>query len=473
MKSKAGLIILAIFVAEVAATFEGAMLYAALPTLIREFGDPVMAGWLMTAHNLIGAVSCVLAGRIGDIYGRRRVMLLLLAVATFGSILSALTSEFALVMVGRSLQGLSVAVLPLSIGILRESLPANKVPVAVGLMTTAMSVGVVIGMVLGGVIVDHMNWHMLFVVSAVLLAASYGLCRAFVPEIPGSPPKNPIDWVEGLLPAPAIGMLLLGISLTKSLGWADTSVLSLIAGGLVLMAYWAHRSLGAKEPFIDLRLLGSRNIALASLCTIMLGLGSAQMVMLFSMYVQGPAWTGAGLGLSATIAGVVKLPSNLLSLAVGPLAGWIMLKAGMRVPIVLGATVALMGWILALLMPSTVYQVIGILIVVSAGTTMLNAAIPNVIVASTPEQRTSEAIGANSVIRSFMSAIGVQIITVLLARHMMTEPGGTAQFPTEGGYRLAMGWIAMVSAVAGVLGLFITVKKKLKGDGGAEREQAA
>ena len=185
-------IIVPLFLADIAATFESAMLYAALPTLIRQFGDPITAGWLVTMHMLIGAAAGVLVGRIGDIKGRKPVMLAMLAVATIGSIMSAVTTNFAIVLAGRALQGLSVAVIPLSIGIIRESLPKDRVPVAVGLMTTGSGVGVAIGLVLGGAIVDNLNWHWLFAVSALFLAISYLSVVAWIPLRPGNPPKQPI-----------------------------------------------------------------------------------------------------------------------------------------------------------------------------------------------------------------------------------------------------------------------------------------
>ena len=197
MKSGYSSIISALFLAEIAATFESAMLYAALPTLISEFGDPITAGWLVTMHMLIGAAAGVLVGRMGDMFGRKRMTLWMLVMATIGSIMSAATNNFGVVLAGRALQGLSVAVIPLSIGIIRESLSKERVPVAVGLMTTGSGVGVAVGLILGGLIVDNLNWHWLFVVSAILLAASWVAIKFCVPVKPGIPPKEPIDWVEG------------------------------------------------------------------------------------------------------------------------------------------------------------------------------------------------------------------------------------------------------------------------------------
>lgn len=467
-------IISALFMAEIAATFESAMLYAALPTLIREFGDPITAGWLVTMHMLIGAAAGVLVGRMGDIRGRKSMMLLMLVIATIGSIMSALTTNFGVVLAGRALQGLSVAVIPLSIGIIRESLPKERVPVAVGLMTTGSGVGVAIGLVLGGMIVDNLNWHWLFVVSAILLAMSWVAVKIWVPGKPGIPPKAPIDWVEGLLPAPGIMAMLYGVSQSKAFGWADPQVWGTIAAGALVMVYWARRSLRATEPFVDLRLLASRNVALANLLTICLGLGTMQVVLVFSTFTQSPPWTLAGLGLSATVAGLAKLPSNILSFFAGPLSGWLTKTMGDRRTVVIGTVLAVVGWVVGMGLPSTLTEVIAILCVISFGTTILNAAIYNVIVGAVPEARTGEAIGTIAVTRGMAAAIGAQVIAVLLATATLTEPSSGAQLPSPEGFRLTMGWIALLTAVGTGLALFLSPHRKVAPDTeAAAREQAA
>ncbi|MDG2004073.1 MAG: MFS transporter [Novosphingobium sp.] len=459
MRTGPNWVVAAMFISLTAATFESAMLYAALPTLIRDFGDPIMAGWLVTMHALIGSGTCIVVGRFGDIRGRRGVILALIALAGIGSVMSAVTADYAIVLVGRALQGFSIGVMPLAMSVLRDSLPRERVPVAVGLMTTAQGMGVAIGLVLGGWIVDNFNWHWLFAFSAVLLAIAWIAVWLFVPSRPGIPPKEPIDWVEGLLPVPGISSMLLGISLSKSNGWIDYQVIGLIVIGIAIMAYWARRSLRAKEPFIDLRILAIRNVAVINVMAVLLGMGTMQIVFLFSTFTQAPTWTMAGLGLSAFVAGMAKLPSNFLSFFAGPLNGLVMTKFGNRVPVVGGALLAATGWMLALPLPDTIIGVVALLCVISFGSSALNAAMPAVIVTSVPEGRTSEAIGTMSVLRGMAAAIGAQLIAVSLASNMVTEPGGTVQFPSATGFRITMAWIGGLTFIAAFAGLFLKARQ--------------
>lgn len=468
MRANPNAIIASVFLAEVSATFETSMLYAALPTLIRTFGDPITAGWLVTMHMLIGTVACVVAGRLGDMYGRQRVMLILLAVAALGSLISAVSTNFGIVLFGRALQGFASAAIPLSIGILRENLPQERLPVAVGLMTTAQGMGVAVGLVLGGVIIDNLNWHWLFAMSGLLLVVSWLVIRAIVPSRPGTPPKEKIDWVEGLLPAPAIGAVLLGLSLSKTYGWGDPRCWAVASAGAALMVIWAQRSLKAREPFINLRLLGERNIAVANICAILLGLGSSQIVFVFSTYMQAPAWTMAGLGFSATLAGFAKLPSNVLSFFAGPLAGFLTVKHSVRLPIVAGGIMAAIGWLIGMSLPNTLVSMIALLCVISFGTSVLNAALPIAIVGAAPEDRTSEAIGTMSVIRGMCAAVGTQMIAVILATDTVTAPGGGAAFPSPAAYHLTMACIAALALAAGLAGLLLAVRKPVQEPAPAE-----
>jgi MFS family permease len=461
MRSEYRNAIIALLIAQVAAVFEVSMIFAALPTLIREFGDPVTAVWLLTIHTLVGSGAALMAGRLGDIYGRKRVMQWMVFGAVLGSTLSAVTGFFALVLVGRMLQGLASATLPLSIGILRESLPSERVPVAIGFMTTAQGIGTALGLVLGGYIIDNFDWQWLFAASAVLLLVANVVVAVWIPARPGTPPKEPIDWVEGVLPLPGITAMLLGISLSKESGWLNPLVLGLVALGISILFIWGRRSLRAREPFIDLRLMASRNVAITNVMITCLSMGTLQIAMISSTYMQSPAWTMAGLGLSATLAGLVKLPSNVTSFVAGPFCGWLQKRSGIRIPVLVGAGLSTAGWLLTLSLPSTIIAMIALLCLISFGSTMLNTSIPNIIVESVPENRTSEAIGGMRVVMSMALAIGAQITALMLSTDPAIAPNG-AELPSPFGFRLAIGWIAALTVLAGLVSLFLKLSHENK-----------
>ena len=431
------------------------MVYAALPRLIGVFGDPNKAGWLVTGHLIVGAGSALIAARMGDLRGRKKVMLALLSVAALGSLISAVSTSFWAVLAGRSMQGIIGAMLPLGIGVAREAFRAEKVPLGVGLIVTASSVGSAAGLIVGGAIIDNFDWHWLFAAGAIMLTVSLTAVWLFVPQTPGAAPDHPIDWIDGLLPVSGIVALVLAISLSKAIGWGDPRVLALLAAGLAIMAAWAWRNLRTRFPLINLRLLAERNVAIAIIVSIFMSLGTYHVMLLFAPLMQAPTWTVVGLGMSATMAGFIKLPSNLLAFTAGPLAGWIASRFNNRAAMIIGSCFGLAGWGLTSLMPDSVFELILLLCLISYGTTMLMTGCLNLVALSVPQASTSEAIASLSVVRTMFMAIGSQMIAVILSTQTITEPGGTAKFPGPGAYQTTIIWIALTVAAGLVSALFV------------------
>lgn len=457
-------IVFALFLVEVAANFESSMVFAALPKLMAEFGDVVLVGWLVTVHGLVATAATLLVGRIGELHGVRRIMLVVLALAAMGSLLSAVSGNFAVLLAGRSIQALCAAALPLAIGLVRATLPPDKVPSGVGMITSGAAGGAAGGLVLGGVIVDNLDWRWIFAASFILLVLSWVAVRACIPEQPRRALPVRVNWFEGLLPIPGIVAILLVISYAPRLGFTDGRVLALLGGGAVILAAWVRTTLRSPEPFVNLRLLAVRQVAVANVISVLTALGTMQIILVFSTYMQAPRWTMAGLGLSATLAGMAKLPSNVLSLFAGPFSGWLSHRAGNRAALVAGAALVSAGWCAALTLPETLPAMIVLICAISFGTTMLFAAIPNSIVAAVPEERVSEMIGSMIVIRGLFMSIGAQIVLVLLATQTVSH--GTAVFPSQTGFRIAIAWILALSAAAALAGLFFLGRSSPAGEPG-------
>src|SRR5207245_586750 len=170
---------------------------------------------------------------LGDMFGRKRVMLVVLVLAALGSLVSALSADLFWVIFGRALQGVSAAILPLCFGLVRENLPAANVPVGVGIITATATVGAGAGLILGGLIIATLTWRWIFYCSGGLAVVSTVFMVIFVPPSPRRYTGEGIDVMGGVLFVPAIAALLLAISKGKSWGWSDARTLGLIAGSVV------------------------------------------------------------------------------------------------------------------------------------------------------------------------------------------------------------------------------------------------
>lgn len=455
----------ALWIAEITGSFETAMIYAAQRALTDDLGDPVRVGWLITSYLLIGAGAAALAGRLGDIFGRRRLMLAMLTVGCIGSLMSALSVNYPMLLAGRCLQGLTGAILPLCVGLVRENLPPRKVPMGIGLMISGASAGTACGLVIGGMIVDHFSWHGVFLASAIFGAIAFLAILLCVPKSPRIRTEGRQDWLGGVLFVPAIFAVLLAITSGPKWGLLDPRTLLCLIGGLILLLLWVIASLRASTPLFDVRLFLNRKVFVVNAVTALVAMSTLQITLVFSLLLQAPLWTGIGLGATATIAGLTKLPSNMTSLAAGPLAGWMTSRGGGRTTMITGGLLTAAGWILAMIYNDSIVVIGLILILISFGTTMQFAVGPTILTEAVPPERTSEAAGMMTVMRQAFLGIGAQMVSVLLATSTVGSPDGAARYPTQGAFMLTMGVIIAICLAATLLALALPRDQGAEADG--------
>lgn len=439
-------LVVALWIAELTGSFETAMILAGLKVLIAEFGDPVKVGWLVTGYLIVGAAVAAIVGRLGDLYGRRRVLCIVLAIGAFGSLISAFSTSFAMLLTGRILQGATGAILPLCIGLVRENVSPERTPMTIGLMISGASLGTATGLVLGGVIVDQWSWHGLFFASAALCSAALAGVLVLVPRSQALPASGPTDWLSGLLFAPGVILLLLYVSAGPRLGWLDPLALGALGGGIGLVAWWWRHSWRSPAPLISVRAFTDRTVAVGGAVTALVAMSTLQVAVFFSLLLQAPKWTAAGLGLSATAAGLAKLPSNISSTFAAPLGGWLAGRGGGRLAMIAGGLITSTGWGLVLLDASSVTIIVAELIVISFGATILFAVAPTIIAQASPPDRVSEIAGLLTVIRQLFLGIGAQLVTTLLALETVTR--GSERYPSPYAYQITVAAIIAVSLIA-------------------------
>lgn len=450
------LLLLALMIGEITGSFETGMMFAALPTMNKVYSDPAGVGWLITAFLLVGAASAAVCGRLGDMFGRSRILLLVLCLAALGSVISALAPSLEWVIAGRALQGLSQATFPLAAGIVRENLPETKVPIGISYILATATISAGLGVWLGGLVVDHAPWQSLFYLSGAMGAVSAILVVFFVPASPRGIRQPDIDIFGGMLFVPAIAMVLLAITRGKSWGWTSPVVLGLLFGGVVLIAIWWRYEWNHRNPLINVRLLVDRKLALTNLSMFLFGLGSSQMMLVLVLLLQQPVWTGVGLGLSASIAGFTKLPSNLTSAITGPMGGHFAARRGARPVLILGCIIYALTWFALAFSHDNYWVILGIVIVWGTAGGLCMPGLNNLVVEAVPKGRTSEAIGVLVVVRTTATGIGNQLIVTLLATATLSDPSrGPGVYPTPGAYDLTLGAITLVAMTAILVAMVI------------------
>ena len=228
MKRSATRVLIALVIGESVSSFEGAMIFAAMGALYRTFNDPILIGWIITAFVLVNAATTAIGARLGDLFGRRRVLLICLVLAAVGSLISALSTHAWGVILGRGVQGLAGPILPLCYGLIRENLAEERVPFGIGLISATAIFTAGIGFMLGGVIADSYSWQGVFFFSA---GAALIAVPVIVFNVPRSTPvesREPLDLMGGILFIAPLTALLFAVGKLKAWGWDDPRTVILV-----------------------------------------------------------------------------------------------------------------------------------------------------------------------------------------------------------------------------------------------------
>jgi EmrB/QacA subfamily drug resistance transporter len=401
--------------------------------------------WVLTAYLLSASVATPLLGRLGDIHGKERVLVAVLVVLAAGTLMSALATSLPVLIAGRVVQGIGGGIFPLAFGIIRDEFPRERVAGGIGLMSAILGIGGGAGIVLAGVIVQHLSYHWLFWFPLVAVAVAAVAAALFVPESPVKAPAR-ISWGAAALLSGGLAAVLLAVSQASSWGWGSARMLGLAAAGLVLLAAWVRVELVSPQPLVDMRVMRLRGVWTTNLVGFLLGFGMFGSFILVPQLAELPASTGYGFGASVTAAGLFLLPSTLAMLLVGPMAGRLEHRFGSKPPLVAGAAFAAAAFVLLALAHGARADIYISSALLGIGIGLAFAAMANLIVIAVPPDQTGVATGMNTIMRSIGGALGTQVIASVLAANVVTSTG----LPAERGFTIAF-WLAAAALAVSVV----------------------
>ena len=415
----------------------------ALPEIQDELGTTAnAAAWILTAYLLSASITTPILGRLGDMFGKEKVLVWALVALAVGTVICALSTSIAPMLAGRALQGVGGALFPLAFGIIRDEFPAARVAGGIGLISALLGIGGGLGIVLAGPIVDAFGYHWLFWLPLVpTLVALIGTI-IWVPESPVKTPGK-INWTGAALLSAWLVCGLLGVTEGPTWGWGDPRVLGLLAAAVLLAWAWIANERRAKEPLVDMRMMALRGVWTVNLAAFLVGAGMYSSFVLIPTFVETSRSAGYGFGASVTGAGLFMLPSTLTMLIAGPIGGRLSNKVGARALLVTGCVFLMVAFIMLAVAHERPIEVYVATALMGFGIGLAFAALANLIVEVVSPHQTGVATGMNTVMRTVGGAVGTTIGGALLTA---TVVGGT---PTESGFTEAFA----VSAGAGVLAL--------------------
>ncbi|HYJ49870.1 MAG TPA: MFS transporter [Microbacterium sp.] len=425
-----------------------------LPELLDASRDDT--AWVVTSTLLAAAVITPISGRLGDMYGKRRIVLVLLAVMVVGSVIAALSPGIIGVIVGRTLQGAIVGVVPLGISILRDVLHENRVDSAIALISATLGVGGALGLPISAVITERSDWHLLFWVAAILGAVVFVLVVWIVPvSVLRTAGRFDFIGAAGL----AVGLIgiLLAISRGNEWGWASPAVLASGLGGLLVLLLWGWFELRIPEPLLDLRVAARPAVLLTNIASVAMGFSLFASNVVYPQMLELPVATGAGFGLSLLAAALIVAPSGLVMMLLSPIAGRLARRTGPKLLLLLGAFSLLLAYVFTLLFSSEVWHILVANILIGAGIGFGYASMPMLIMRSVPQSETGASNGLNALFRSLGTSTAAAVVGAVLATYSVDFEGVPVPTPTAFTLSLVLGGAAAIIAL--VVALFIPSKR--------------
>ncbi|MGY1747568.1 MFS transporter [Blastococcus sp. SYSU D00695] len=427
------------------------MLNPVLPTLQRELGTTQAdVAWVLTANFLSAAVCTPILGRLGDMVGKKRVFVAALAALAVGSLLAGLATSLPVMIVARVVQGAGGGVLPLAFGIIRDEFPREKIPGAVGGISSLMAVGGAIGTVLAGPIVDGLGYHWLFFLPMVVVTAAAIGAHLVIPES-RERAGGSVNLPAAVLLSGWLVCLLLSVSRAPEWGWGSPRVLGLLAGGVALLVAWVVVEDRARQPLVDMRMMRVRGVWTANLVGLLFGAAMYAGFAFIPQFLQTPEVSGYGLGASITASGLVLLPQSAASFLTGFASGHLVARFGSKHALIAGALLCSAGFALFALVGHSLWQVSLIGVLMGVGFGLAFSAMANLVVAAVPPSQTGVASGMNANIRTVGGAVGTALLASVVTADLQPATG----LPAESGYTTAFLLAAGSLLLAGLAGLLV------------------
>jgi len=401
--------------------------------------------WVLTAYLLSASVATPLLGRLGDMHGKQRLLVVVLALLSVGALISALSSTLTVMLVGRVIQGAAGGIFPLAFGIIRDEFPRERIAGGIGLMSALLGVGGGLGVVLAGPIVDNLSYHYLFWLPLIPILVATAATYLVVPESPIRVPGR-INWVAACLMSAGLVLVLVAVSETATWHWLSAKTLICMLAGFVLLALWVRSESRSDQPLVDMRMMRIRGVWTTNVVAFLLGFGMYASFILVPQFVETPDGHGYGFGATVTEAGLSLLPATVAMLVLGSLTGRLEKRFGSKPPLLAGGLCSFAAFALLAIAHSAQWQIYVAMFLLGSGIGLAFAAMANLIIENVGPAETGVATGMNAVTRTVGGAFGGAAVASVLAR---TVPSGGG-FPTEHAYVEAF-VLCAVALLAGVV----------------------
>jgi MFS family permease len=427
------------------------MVFPALPVFQREFGETAAwTTWVLTGFIVSAAIATPILGRLGDQFGKERMLLVSLGLFLAGCLGAAFAWDLWSLIGFRVISGAGGALFPLAFSIIRDEMPPEKVKVGIGLISAVWGIGGGFGIVASGVIVDHFSWRLLFLLGSIPVAIAIALVHRYVPESPVRSPSR-VDVPGALLLSGALLSFMVALTEGDHWGWASPPVLGLLALSAAFFAVWGLVESRSSSPMVDLHMLVHRPVLLTNVASLASGFALFNCFLLIPAFVQTSGEHGYGFGASATKAGLFLLPSSIAMLFSGPLAGLVGRHIGSKWPLVAGMLISGLSAAMFAGAHDEAWHLYVASALLGLGVGAAFAAMAALIADHVDADEMGVASGVNTLIRLIGSVTGGQVAAALLTAKTLE---GTS-IPAESAYTISFALSAVAAVASAAIALRI------------------
>jgi MFS family permease len=447
------------------------MLIPAIPDLIRDFGISYsMSSWILTTYLIAGAIMTPITGKLSDIYGRKKVLLIIMAVYVVGVSLGGFVTNIYEMLGVRVIQGIGMSMFPIAFGIIRELFPRNKLAIGQGIISSMFATGAVIGLVAGGHLIQNFGWKSTFFsvipISIALLVVIARFIHVAEPylhiksEKTGESGNNrrKIDIQGAITLTVSVSSFLMALTMVENGDSSDSfTLMGLLVIGIVYLVLFTIIEKRSISPLVNLKILANKTILPANIMIMIVGMSMFMVFQTIPVLVRSPS--PLGFGEDPIMTSNVQLPFAIVLLIFGPTAGLIVSKLGSTKPIILGSIISTIGFASLYLYHSTEFAVSIDLAILSTGLSLTNVGAMNVIMLASPRKDIGASLGMSTLIRIIGASIGPAMAGMYMQTHQTSLPGIIGVFPTSDSYVLIFFTATLISCSS--MGLALTLRRQM------------
>ncbi|HZE77501.1 MAG TPA: MFS transporter [Nitrososphaeraceae archaeon] len=464
------------------------MLLPAIPDIIKEFHISYnMASWILTAYLIAGAVMTPISGKLSDMYGRKKIILIIMMIYVVGICLGGISRDINFLIIVRIIQGIGVSMFPIAFGIIRDQLPPEKLAIGVGIFSSMFAAGSVIGLAAGGSIIENLGWRATFLSIIPFAIGLWIIIRRFIYDIPypsqlsqngariqaqkqrldghtnvgsvSSKSTQSIDISGAITLAVTVTSFLLALSYLKT-GNNNTifpfQIMYFITAGSISLILFIFIEKRAKSPLIDFKLITNKIILPANILLTISFLTMFTVYQTIPVLVRSPYPVGLG-GNASTTAGI-QIPFMIVFLLFAPSSGFIISKLGNTNPTIIGSIIGTVGFFSIFMLHSTGFLLAVNLSVIAVGLSLIQVGGFNIVLESTPRELSGTSLGTTVLLNLIGGAVGPAVAGIFMQTNQVFVRAAGGYFPSSQSYELIFFTSTILSLVT--IALAIIIKKR-------------